>query len=732
MNNKQQLEEFNFLKYWQIIKHHRIPAMVVFLLTCTAAAIMAVTTEKKYEARAKLKFTRDSLASVLVDPVTGERLEADALGRNATPVDTEAQVLLSPTILNDVIQKLDLKNDEGKSLTYEDLRSSLSATNIPGTDILDVSYTSNDTSKASSIVNAMVQSYLDYDISSNRAQAKSAEAFINQELPRTEQELKTAEANLRRFQERYDIVSIDTEKEQSVIQIGRIDDQIALTKASLEKVQAQIKEAELQLGISSKQALALNTLSDSPEVQQLSLKLKEVEDNLAIERSRFKDNNPVIISLEAQKTELEKALNSRVQAALGSRGSLASQLVPLGTGDVQEVVTEQLVGYEIERQSLVEEVRSLEQSKNGYRNRAKLLPRIEETHRDLQRKLQASQNSYNNLLNNLQQVQILRNQNVGNAQVISNAVLSKYPVSTSPKLILVAGMGLGGVLGLITAFLMELRNPSLKTAEELRQTYQYKLLGTTPNQQSQNFLGFTNFQALPGSNSSILDEPYTIASESYRMVHTNLQFLNDKDIKVITVSSSIPQEGKSTVSANLAAAIAQMGKRVLIIDADLHRPQQHEIWNGLNHKGLAEILRDEASVEEATQAITPDIHLIPSGLAQPGESMILLRQQAVAKIVAEVEPEYDLVIFDTPPVLLFSDALTVAEETEGIVLVSRPGVTSPDAAKDSKQLLDQSGHNVLGLIVNSVTEESSTYYKYAKGHYAYTPSSQLSLPQKVS
>ena len=136
MNNKQQLEEFNFLKYWQIIKHHRIPAMVVFLLTCTAAAIMAVTTEKKYEARAKLKFTRDSLASVLVDPVTGERLEADALGRNATPVDTEAQVLLSPTILNDVIQKLDLKNDEGKSLTYEDLRSSLSATNIPGTDIL--------------------------------------------------------------------------------------------------------------------------------------------------------------------------------------------------------------------------------------------------------------------------------------------------------------------------------------------------------------------------------------------------------------------------------------------------------------------------------------------------------------------------------------------------------------------------------------------------------------------
>lgn len=731
MNNKQQLEEFDFSKYWQIFRYHRIPAMVVFLVTCVAATVMAVTTEKEYEAKAKLKFTRDSLASVLIDPVTGSRIEADALGKNATPVDTEAEVLLSPTILNDVIQKLDLKNDEGKTLTYEDLRSGLSATNIPGTDILDVSYTSKDTTKARSIVNAMVQSYLAYDVSSNRAQAQSAKNFINQELPRTEEELKIAEANLRRFQERYGIVSIDTEKEQSVIQIGRIDDQIALAKARLEKVQAQIKEAELQLGISSQQALALNTLSGSPEVQQLSLKLKEVEDNLAIERGRFKDNNPVIISLKAQKTELEKALNLRVQGALGSRGNLASQLIPLGTGDVQGIVTEQLVGYEIEKQSLIEEIRSLEQSKDSYRNRAKLLPRIEETHRDLQRKLEASQNSYNNLLNNLQQVQILENQNVGNAQVISNAVLSKYPVSLSPKLILAGGIGLGGVLSIITAFLMELRNPSLKTAEELRQTYQYKLLGTTPNQQSQNFLGFTNLKALPGERTSILDEPYTIASEAYRMVHTNLQFLNDRDIKVITVSSSIPQEGKSTVSANLAAAISQMGKRVLIVDADLHRPQQHEIWGSSNQKGLAEVLREEASVEEATQAITPDIHLIPSGLAQPGESMILLKQQLLKKIIEEVEPEYDLVIFDTPPVLLFGDALVVAGETEGIVLVSRPGVTSPEAAKDSKQLLDQSGQNILGLIVNSVTEESSSHYKYAKGYYAYTSASQLRLPQKI-
>lgn len=726
-----QIEEFNFLKYWQIFKYHRLAALGVFLTTCVVATVMALTTEKEYEAKAQLRFTKDNLASVLVDPDTGEKFQANALGNNATPVDTEAQVILSPTILNEVIQKLELTNDEGKSLTYEDLRSGVDVTNSPGTDILNVSYASDDTVEAKAIVDAMVQSYLDYDVEANRSQAKSAREFINNQLPRTEEELKIAEANLRRFQERYGIVSIDTEKEQSVIQIGRIDEQIALAKARLKKVQAQIKEAESQLGISSQQALAVNTINDSPLVQQLSFKLKEVEDRLAIERSRFKDNNPVIINLKAQKAELQKELESRVKGSLGSRGGLASEVIPLGTGDVQEVVTEQLVGYEIERQSLTEEIRSLEQSKNGYRSRANLLPQLEEKHRDLQRKLEANQTAYNNLLNSLQQVQIISNQNVGKAQVISGAVLSKYPVSLSPKLVLAGGIGLGGILSVITAFLLELRNPSLKTAEELRHTYKYKLLGTTPNQQSQNFLGLNSLKALPGERASIVDEPYTIASEAYRMVHTNLQFLNDSDVKVITVSSSIPQEGKSTVSANLAAAIAQMGKRVLVIDADLHRPQQHEIWGASNEKGLAEILREEVSVVEATQAITPNVHLLPSGIAQPGESMVLLQRHLIEKIVAEVEPEYDLVIFDTPPVLLFGDALTVAGETEGIVLVSRPGITSPAAAKDSKQLLDRSGQKILGLVVNSVTEESSSYYKYAKNYYR-NSSRQLRLPQKIS
>lgn len=730
MERRQHLEEFNFNKYWQIIKYHRIPAIGIFLITCILAIIIAANTEKKYAAQGKIKFTKESFASSLVTEAGKKLGTLETFNGTATPVDTEAEVLVSPPIINQVIEELALKNESGEQLTFEDVSQGLAVDNVPGTDVLTISYVSKDTEEAESVVNSLIKAYVAYDVETNRLQAKSARDFINKQLPETEEELKVAEANLRSFQEKYGLVDLDAETEQTVVQIGEIDEQITTSKAKLEKVKGRIQEAELKLGVPSKQALALNTINDSPIVQQILTKLKEVEDRLALERSRFQEGNPVIISLEAQKRELEKELEIRVQQSLGSQAPIGMRVLQQQTGDVTEVLTEQLVSYEVERQSLEKEISSLEQSRNNYRQRANLLPEIEQRHRDLLRKLDASQTAYSALLNNLQQVQIIANQSVGNAQAIGDAMVSKYPVSLSPKLVIAGGMGLGGILGIMTAFLLELKNPSCKTTQELRQTYRYKLLATTPNQQPQNLLSFTGFKAL-APEKAISDEPYSIASESYRILHTNLQFLDDNDVKVITVTSSIPKEGKSTVSANLATALAQIKKKVLIIDADLHRPQQQNIWGTSNNRGLAEILRDEATISETIQQITPHIHIISSGFSQPGESLMLLQSKKIQHLIERVKDNYDLVIFDTPPVLLFADALTVAGQTEGIVFIARPGVTSPASAASSKELLDQSGQKVLGLVVNGVDEESGSYFKYAKSYYQ-NNSAQLKLPQNVS
>jgi polysaccharide biosynthesis transport protein len=731
MERKQHLEEFNFSKYWQILKYHKIPAIGVFLITCIVATVMAISTEKKYAAEGKIKFTKESFASSLVTEAGKKLGTLDTFTGTSTPVDTEAEVLVSSPIINQVIEELDLKNEEGEALTYEDVSQSLAVENIPGTDVLNISYVSKDGQEAQAVVDSVIKAYIAYEVETNRAQAKSAKDFISKQLPETEEELKIAEANLRSFQERYGLVDLDAETEQTVVQIGAIDEQITTAKARLEKVKGRIQEAELKLGVPSEQALALNTINDSPIIQQITLKLKEVEDRLALERSRFQEGNPVIVSLEAQKQELEKELETRVRQSLGNQASTGLKLLQQQTGDVTEVLTEQLVSYEVESQSLEKEISSLEQSKGSYRQRANLLPQLEQRHRDLARKLNASQTAYNTLLNNLQQVQIIANQSVGNAQVIGDAMVSKYPVSLSPKLIIAGGMGLGGVLGILSAFLLELRNPSCKTTQEIRQTYRYRLLGTTPNQQSQNLLGFTGLKGFSGGSFALSDEPYSIASEAYRILHTNLQFLNNSEVKVITVTSSIPKEGKSTVSANLAASLAQIKKKVLIIDADLHRPQQHSIWGTSNRLGLAEILRDEAIISETIQNITPYIHLISSGLAQPGESLMLLEAKKIDHLIERVKKDYDLIIFDTPPVLLFADALTIAGHTEGIVFIARPGVTSPASAAASRELLEQSGQEVLGLVVNSISEESDGYYRYAKSYY-HKDSAQLKLPQKIS
>ena len=724
-------EDIDFQKYWQILKRHKIPATTVFLATVILATIFALLSEKKYAAYGKLKFTKENTTSALIAE-SGEKLgKLETLSSTATPVDTEAEVIKSAPVVKEVIKRLNLTTEKGEPVKYEDFLKSLSVKNIPGTDILTIAYQSTEPKKTETVVNAIIDVYLDKNIAINRTQAQAAREFISQQLPKTEAELQAAEAKLKAFKEQNNIVNLNIETELAANNIGLIDEQINLVEVKLEKINSHIDAIEGKLNITSEEAIALNTINDSSAVQQLLTKLKDVEDRLAVERSRFRENSPTILNLEDKKAELEKELQKRTQTSLNLEKPTLRNIFQ--TGDIQKQLAQNLVSNEVQRQSLTKELRSLQDLKAASQQRNNLIPQLEQKYQDLLRKTEVAQTAYENLLRNLQQVQIAENQNVGNAQVVSQAVVSQYPVSTSRKLIVAAGIGVGSVLYVITAFILELKDPSFKTSGELRQSLNYKLLTTVPNLEEKDFIGRSlPLAILPELQTT--EAPYSLVSEAYKMLYTNLQFLvTDRDIKVVTVTSSIPKEGKSTISANLASAIAQLGQKVLLIDGDFHKPRQHSIWKLNNQVGLIEVLQKKASLSEVIQRlqINPMLDVLPAGLNQT-EYLSLLKSERMKEVIAFCREKYDLVVIDTPPVLLFSDTLTISKNTDGIVLVGRVGITNPTTAKNAKELLEQSKQRILGVVVNGVDNEPENHYKYAKNYESENLPDQLQklLPGK--
>jgi capsular exopolysaccharide synthesis family protein len=357
---------------------------------------------------------------------------------------------------------------------------------------------------------------------------------------------------------------------------------------------------------------------------------------------------------------------------------------------------------------------------------------LQQGQRDLQRQVDAAQASYQALLKNLQEVRIAENQNVGNASVLAYASVADKPVGPKKKLLLAVGLVGGSMCYVVVAFLLDLTDPSIKTAKDVRELYGYSWLGMIPNSKTKGFFHRRKqdefVPPLP-----VRDAPQAVSSQAYRMLQANLKFLSpDKELKVVVVTSSVSKEGKSTVSANLAVAMAQLGHRVLLIDADLHHPMQHHIWHLANAVGLSDVIVNRSEFGIAVREVMDKLDVLPSGVIPPNP-LALLDSKRMNSLVEEFSQTYDFVILDTPPLILAADALSLSKMTDGVLLVARPGILDRVSATAAKEFLVQSGQKVLGLVINGVRvgNEPDSYFHHAKSYYQedFTTSKEVTTSQ---
>jgi polysaccharide biosynthesis transport protein len=348
------------------------------------------------------------------------------------------------------------------------------------------------------------------------------------------------------------------------------------------------------------------------------------------------------------------------------------------------------------------------------------LPRLEQQQRELERKVQAAQSTYSLLLQKLQESRITESQNLGNAQIISQAEAPDEAIGSPMVNYLSAGL-LGLLTSLATIYLLESRDKFIKNVDEAKEFMELTLLGVIPSlgKQKSSLISNSNFDvSVP--RVVVRETPRSPISEAYRMLRSNLKFLSaDKELKVIVVTSSVPKEGKSTVAANLAMAIAQMERKVLIVDGDLHRPAQHQIWDLPNSEGLSNVIVGQADMWSATTQVMDNLYVLTSGLVPPSPAS-LLDSKRMATLIERFAANFDFVIIDTPSISVAADAAALGQMADGVLFVVRPGVADIGSAAFAKDLLKKSGQNVLGQVVNAVDprNENHSYYYFNDEYYS--------------
>ena len=705
-------EEIDIQKYWLILKRRWIPTTAIFGTTLVLTAVFVLLQKPAYKAEGKLLFTA-SRASSLTG--LGEGIgKLEALGSQNNPSDTQAEVVRSIPVVQEAIETLNLRDDAGALLQPDDLLQRLKVAGVAGTDVIQITFEAGDPKIAADVVNKIAEIYIRNDIQANRAEAGAAREFIQQQLPKTEAAARAADSELRRFRERYSIVKLDEEASASVKIISDLDSQIAGAKAQLADTSARSQSLQSRIGANPQQALAISAVSQSPAVQEVLTQLQQAQQELAVEQTRYRSGYPTIASLERRVAALNTLLSQRIsEVSTGGQSVSISQLQP---GALQQSLIGDFIHAEVDRQGLASRINLLSQTQAIYRQRAKVLPGLDQSQQELERRVQAAQTTYENLLTRLSEVQVAENQSIGTARLVSPALLPQNPTNISKNVIFLAGGLVGLLLGIAAAFVLDMVDRSVKTLREARELFGYTLLGVIPNIPR----GATSFslsehddQAIP--RVIVRDLPRSSSAEAYQMLQANLKFLgSDKPIKSMVITSSTDREGKSEVSANLALSLAQVGHRVLLIDADLRRPVQHHIWGLTNQIGLSNIIIDQVERDSAVIEVTPNLSVLPSG-AIPPSPMTLLDSKRMAALVNDFSRTYDYVIFDTPPLAGKADAAILGKMADGVVLVVRPGIVTSSSANAAKEFLTQSNQNVLGIVINDVNvkNEPDSYFYYA-------------------
>lgn len=585
------------------------------------------------------------------------------------------------------------------------------------TDVVVVRFTAPDPSVAQRSLQAVLLAFQETGARRARQESHRRRVFVEEQLARTDSALREAQAALVAFRQSQGVTnSVEQATAQQAGQFAletRREDLMA-QRRQYETLLAQYRAARPAERTERLRALvSASGIAQNPVVAneyQLLARYEAARDSMAAGEFRAAEGNPDLARLNT----LIAAAEQRIVNAVASQvASLDAQLQSLtesaarSAGQIQS-----LPGTEAQEVRLAQEVGSLQKAAEELRSE-------------------------------YQRAQISEAVEAGQVEIVDPASLPSGPQNAGGPIKLLLGVALGLMLGSGAALLRESMNTSVRRHDELEGLLQVPGLVVIPRITSDGARVQTGLRRLlpafgngrsngngaaHGADGAgpeaapvlAVSEGHSTAAEAYRTLRTNLIFSQTgRALKSVIITSASPGEGKSTTSSNLAAAFAQQGMRVLLVDADLRRPTLHTIFATPREPGLTQVLVGQKALGEAVQASTvPGLTLLTAGVLPPNPAE-LLGSPVMRELLGTMVDSYDMVILDTPPVMAASDSSVLASMVDGVVLVVRAGRTERSMAQQAVRQLTAVGARVLGAALNDPDRAVAAYGGSGYYYYAY-------------
>jgi tyrosine-protein kinase Etk/Wzc len=439
--------------------------------------------------------------------------------------------------------------------------------------------------------------------------------------------------------------------------------------------------------------------------------LKFVKEQLPNVRLELEKATEALNAFQNQAHSVDMSMQT--QSFLQQQVSIETNLqqLRLQQADMQRQYTPEHPAYK----ALMKQIGELEGQKGDIDKKIGALPDVQKTLLKLTSDVQVSNQTYQGLLNQAQQLDIARAGTVGNVRIIDNSAVDITDPAWPKKMIVVlAGFVLGSIVALLYVFIRQVLNRGIEDPAVI-ENLGLPVYATIPVSSREVALeskrGHDNRQHL-----LVTDAPADLAAEALRSLRTSLHFARlEAKNNVLMISGASPNTGKTFVSANLAAVVAQSGQRVLLIDGDLRMGTLHTVLGGKADVGLSELISGQAEVTDAIRPVAPlnnNLFFIGRGRIPPNPSELLMNAR-FSTLLDHLKPRYDLIIIDTPPILAVTDAAIIGNHSGTGLLVARFGVNQPRELNLAKQRFEQNGVVIKGAIFNAVEKRSAGYYSYA-------------------
>ncbi|HEX3437763.1 MAG TPA: polysaccharide biosynthesis tyrosine autokinase [Pseudacidobacterium sp.] len=701
--------------YGRILLKHKWTVIVTAVVVLIVAALISIRMTPIYEA----------ITRIMVSPPTSSPL--DSKNTSVSPmyyqdlgqyINTQVRVLQSDSTAELVIHQLNLDTRPefagnartqssggitvSESPAQEDahqiqlirrLQESLKVQPVPDTSIVEIRYSDPNPSLAAEIANSAAATFIEQNLKARYTSTTQAADWLSKQLADLEIKMESSQAKLLQYQKEHNIVGADDKQNLTTEKLEAISKELITAQA--DRIQ---KESLYQMATTSSPETLSSVLQD-PVLSGLRQQQMQLQAQYALLSTQFSLGYPRVLEIKNQLDQVDQSYREQVR-----------NTVARIKNDYETAATrERMLQAALNEQTGIEE--QLSQNAIEYR----VLKQEADSNRQL----------YDGLLQQLKEASLAAGLNSSNIRVVDQARAPLRPVSPNIPRNLEFALLIGLIGGAALAFGLEALDTTVRTPEQAESISGLPTLAVIPLQSASGHVvtgiartrllkkaSLNTVQALPLISHQ---EPKSEIAEAYRALRTSVLLSSaSHPPRSILVTSPTPQDGKTTTSLNIAIVLAQQGKRVLLLDADMRRPSIHLAFGLKDKLGLSNILVGSATISDVLQCtVQPNLFVIPAGPVPPHPSE-LLSSSSMQDLLLKLREEFDHIIVDSPPIISVTDAVLLSAQMDTVLLVIRSGQTTAAHVRRARNLLQSANAGVLGLVVNAADLGSPDYYYY---HY---------------